>query len=1037
MSHCVAVIGSADHAAEVGGLLDAPWTLHRDPTADIAADCRVLIHQPPEYDALAQLRSRSSAMAIPEPVLVIQSDVADTQTRYALLRAGAMEVLSSGLLNRETLNDALYSARARFAASSQTGLDAKLHEQEQRLVLHLENSPLAAVEWDADFRCIRWTKRAEAMFGWRAEDVTGLRIGEWEFIPEDDRAAVSQIMSNLTQGREAQNISSNRNIRRDGTQGHFEWYNSVRFDAAGQLISVLSLVLDVSERHRAEEDLRHTTSLLRAVTDTAVDPIFAKNATGQMLLVNPAALQMIGKAANEVMGRTALEWLGDNVYSRMLMENDHRVMSSGKTEEVEEVLPTSRGLRTFLAVKSPLRDDSGRVTGLVGIRRDITDSKKAAEALRASEALAQQAAARADAEKGLLDAVLEAAPVGVIVADAQGKLLRTNAANELLWGTIPYSQSIDEYREWKGWWADQSARRGQPLDAHDWAMARALRGEVVRKDLVEVEPFDKPNSRRTIINSGAPVRDQEGRIIGAVVAQMDITDLIKAEDALRESEIRFRALADNISQLAWIADASGEVIWVNQRWSEYTGTTLQQVGRWQWQSLHHPDRLAGVVEKFTHHIRTGLPWEDTFPLRGRDGDYRWFLSRAVPLRDDSGQVTRWFGTNTDITDQRRAEDALREADQRKDEFIAMLAHELRNPLAPVRSAVQMLQKSSSSEPAQLARARDIINRQVAHMSRLIDDLLDVSRIARGKLELQKEVCDFAVIARETAEDYRASLEAAGLSLKVTSTTGPLWVECDPVRIAQMIGNYLQNAGRFTESGGKIEVRLEEDSLRQAARIVVEDNGSGIDPALLAHLFDAFRQADQGLARSKGGLGLGLALTKGLAQLHGGQVTAESAGAGKGAIFTLSLPLTQRRHEQASNLSAAQPFTGRRILIVEDNQDAAETLGLLLELVGHEVKLAFDGSAALPAAREFRPEVVISDIGLPGDMDGYAVARALREEPVFENLWLIALSGYADEESRRRSAASGFDLHLAKPVDFSALESTLAQIAPGQPHAQQV
>ena len=166
------------------------------------------------------------------------------------------------------------------------------------------------MEWDADFRCIRWTKRAEAMFGWRAEDVTGLRIGEWEFIPEDDRAAVSQIMSNLTQGREAQNISSNRNIRRDGTQGHFEWYNSVRFDAAGRLISVLSLVLDVSERPRAEEDLRHTTSLLRAVTDTAVDPIFAKNATGQMLLVNPAALQMIGKAANEVMGRTALEWLG-------------------------------------------------------------------------------------------------------------------------------------------------------------------------------------------------------------------------------------------------------------------------------------------------------------------------------------------------------------------------------------------------------------------------------------------------------------------------------------------------------------------------------------------------------------------------------------------------------------------------------------------------------------------------------------------------------------------------------------------------------
>lgn len=376
-----------------------------------------------------------------------------------------------------------------------------------------------------------------------------------------------------------------------------------------------------------------------------------------------------------------------------------------------------------------------------------------------------------------------------------------------------------------------------------------------------------------------------------------------------------------------------------------------------------------------------------------------------------------------------AQGALSEADRRRDRFIALLAHELRSPLAPVKSAVEILRRLGPTEARQV-RALDLVDRQVTHMARLIDDLLDVSRISRGKLELRLEQCDLGQLARQAADDQRASFDTAQLSLAVDTPKAPVWVDGDPVRLVQLLGSLLQNACRFTREGGRVDVRVgvELDSGRAFAE--VRDTGVGIEPELQRRVFRPFEQADQGLAREKGGLGLGLALAKGLADLHAGDLSVHSDGPGKGASFTLTLPLGPGQQEQTPSNGAHARLgpAGLRILVVDDSQDTAESLGELLELSGHHVALAFDARSALERAKRDAPEVVISDIGLPGDLDGFGLARQLRAEAGFEGVLLVALSGYSDEETRRRSADAGFDFHLAKPPNFKLLEKALESVA---------
>ncbi|HEV3261939.1 MAG TPA: response regulator [Gemmataceae bacterium] len=369
----------------------------------------------------------------------------------------------------------------------------------------------------------------------------------------------------------------------------------------------------------------------------------------------------------------------------------------------------------------------------------------------------------------------------------------------------------------------------------------------------------------------------------------------------------------------------------------------------------------------------------------------------------------------------------------KDQFLAMLAHELRNPLAPILNALHIMRVAGSKAPA-VEQAKGIIDRQVRHMARLVNDLLDVSRIARGRNLLRTQRLDLTRLVLEAGEDYRSALEKAGQELVLDLPPEALWVEGDATRLSQVVGNLLHNAAKFTDParpGGRATLRLAADRAACRAVISVADQGLGIDADLLPHVFETFTQADHSLDRKPGGLGLGLALVKGLVELHGGGVEAASGGVGAGATFTLWLPLAEELTPQQEAPAPAGTAAGcMRILVIEDNADTAATLRLLLQMNGHEVTVAHSGAAGVETARQFRPRVVLCDLGLPGGMDGFAVARALRHDPRTAGVRLICITGYGQDADRRHAREAGFDLHLTKPVDPADLDQVLARMAAG-------
>jgi CheY-like chemotaxis protein/two-component sensor histidine kinase len=369
---------------------------------------------------------------------------------------------------------------------------------------------------------------------------------------------------------------------------------------------------------------------------------------------------------------------------------------------------------------------------------------------------------------------------------------------------------------------------------------------------------------------------------------------------------------------------------------------------------------------------------------------------------------------------------LREADRRKDEFLAMLGHELRNPLGIISNGVQLLQKIGPADP-KLIELQDMIARQVTHTSRLLDDLLDVSRLPRGKIKLVKRPCDLREIVQKTAEDYVSELKEKGLKLELNLPNEPLRTAADSTRLAQTLNNLLQNACKFTEPGGTVWVSLDAENQTHAV-IKVRDNGMGMDPGVLGWVFEPFRQVDESVDRSRGGLGLGLALVKGIVELHGGDVMAASAGHGEGSEFTIRLPLDQNQTPCPGEkvVNGIQP-TSRRILVIEDNVAGAYSMRMVLEDLGHIVEIAHDGAAGINAAQRFRPDVVLCDIGLPV-LDGYVVAKAICQQPIIDKCLLIAISGYARDEERAREA--GFDAHLLKPVEFEKLDALLREQSGG-------
>jgi two-component system CheB/CheR fusion protein len=544
-----------------------------------------------------------------------------------------------------------------------------------------------------------------------------------------------------------------------------------------------------------------------------------------------------------------------------------------------------------------------------------------------------------------------------------------------------------------------------------------------------VDPFEtvrvhKDGRRIHVLLGLSPVRDAEGRVVGASAIAHDITDRKRAEAELRLSEERYRSLVGALTSVVWATDAEGRFVERQSLWEEYTGQPWHAHAGWGWAQAVHPEDRDRIKSAWAQALTVRKPYRGEGRLwHAESGMHRHYVARAVPLLGPDGQVREWVGTITDIEDRKQAENALREAARRKDEFLAMLGHELRNPLAPIRNCLHVLRMPNTSAP-QAERALDTVDRQVVHLTRLVDDLLDVSRISQGKILLRKERLDLVELVRSTVEDHREALTAAGLALELDLAPEPLWVTGDSTRLAQSVGNVLHNALKFTDRGGRVEVGV--STAEDTVVVSVRDDGIGIEPELLARLFEPFSQATPGLDRARGGLGLGLALVRRLLELHGGAVEATSAGSGTGTEIRLRLPLERRPVPvRDTGGSETAPAGSRRCLVIEDNADAAESLALLLQLQGHEVEVAHDGVAGVEKGRVFLPDVVICDIGLPGALDGYGVARAFRDDPDLRGVRLIALTGYGQEDDQRRAREAGFDVHVTKPADPNTLKRLLA------------
>jgi PAS domain S-box-containing protein len=763
------------------------------------------------------------------------------------------------------------------------------------------------------------------------------------------------------------------------------------------------------------QELAQAEERMRSVVNHVVDGIISIDEQGTVTTFNPAAERIFGYAAPEVIGQNVKLLMPHPYHS----EHDGYIANYLRTGQAKiigigrEVVGRRKDGSTFpmeLAISMFRIGERRHFTGIV---RDITDRKRAEEELRQAE----------ERMRSVVNHVID----GIITIDERGLIESFNPAAEQLFGYAraevigqnvkmlmpePYHSEHDHYIR-------SYVTTGQ---AKIIGIGREVVGR--RKD-GSAFPMELAVSAFHI----GPRRYFTGIV-------RDITERKRVMEALRESEERFRLLVEGAQDCAiFLLNLDGLVASWNRGAERIKGYAAEEIIGKNFSIFYTPEDVAAgnPQRELAAALAKGSCEEEGWRVR-RDGSRFWANVIISALQDDAGTHRGFVKVTRDVTERKRLEQELRqrlndlaEADRQKNEFLAMLAHELRNPLAPMRNALHLM-KMPGADGTTVVQAWDMMERQMHQLVRLVDDLLDVSRIIRGKIELRKEPVDLAVAVSRAVETAHPVVESQGHQLSVALPDQPAWVEGDLIRLSQVIANLLTNAAKYTDKAGRIAVTLERESEQAVVR--VRDTGVGIPPELQPRIFDLFVQGDRSLARSQGGLGIGLTLVKRLVEMHGGSVRVASAGAGQGSEFTIWLPVLQNRqhsgHLGAEGVQAhVTDALRKRVLVVDDNVDAAESIAMILRVSDYDVRCVYDGPTVLQVAKAYRPDVVVLDIGLPG-LSGYDVARELREQPEFRRTPLVAVTGYGQEEDRRRSQEAGFDYHLTKPVDPEALQAFVAR-----------
>lgn len=759
-------------------------------------------------------------------------------------------------------------------------------------------------------------------------------------------------------------------------------------------------------------------AFIESVFDVVREPVLVLDAELTVVSANAAYLGHFRVSQDETVDRRLLE-LGNGQWDipglHALLEGVLSENREFKDLEVQREFEAI-GHRTVLLAARKLVHLDGRSTALVLFIEDVTE-RQLTTALLESERRFRQ--------------VIDALPVAIYTTDAEGSITHANPASIRLTGREP-SPDTDRWSvSWKLFMAD-----GTPLPNDKCPMAVALKeGRVLHGGEYLVERPD--GTRRWFCPYPTPIRDADGEVIGGINMLVDITERKEMEEERREEDLRYRSLVEQVKDYAiFRTDPRGIATTWNEGVRRLFGFDEQDfIGK----DVAHliftkEDVLKGVPElELVQAAQVGQVSNDRW-MRRKDGSRFYAMGVTSALRDDDGVLVGYTKVKRDQTTQKRLEDDLRqssaelsEADRRKNEFLATLAHELRNPLAPMQNALRVMKLSNDDADAVRA-ASGLLERQVDHMVRLVDDLLDVSRISRGTITLRRERTNLASIIETVVETARPHFDGVDQEVSLALPSHPVYVNGDPVRLSQVVGNLLNNACKFTGEDGRIALTLESDG-RQAI-LTVQDSGIGISAEHLTRVFDLFTQVDTSLERSAGGLGIGLALVKNMVEQHGGTVTAASDGAGRGSRFVVRLPIMTGALESAISETpdggTSPVATVLRILVADDNLDSAESLSILLKLDGHEIHTAADGVEAVEAAEKLRPHVVILDIGMPR-LNGFEACRAIRKQPWGESILLVALSGWAQDEDRRKSKEAGFNAHLVKPLQHEALLKLLATV----------
>ncbi|HEX7295419.1 MAG TPA: PAS domain S-box protein, partial [Pyrinomonadaceae bacterium] len=798
-------------------------------------------------------------------------------------------------------------------------------------------------------------------------------------------------------------------------RGHLDLNNLANVVGLVAYVFTCSLIIAIGEAARTgQRRTSESREVFRVTLRSIGDGVITTDPQGRITYLNEVAESLTGWSHNDALGEPL-----ERVF-KIMNENTRLPVENPAIKALREGTVVGLANHTVLIKKdgsecpiddsaAPIRNEEGNIFGCVLIFRDVT-----AQRLIERDKAAQLLTAR------LLASIIETSNDAIISKSLESTIQSWNAAAEHLFGYTA-EEAIGKHVS--------LIIPPERMSEEDQIIARLKAGK--RIEHFETERVRKDGQRIIVSLTISPIKDSSGKVVGASKIVRDVTERRRTESE-REN---FVTLVENSTDFIGICDIQGVPFFVNRAGLAMVGLDdIEQARHTQVAEFFFPEDQGFIMNEFFPKVlETGHGEAEVRFRNFKTGEARWMAYKVFTLTDSNNKPVGFATVSQDVTERKRLADDLRrlaidlsDTDRRKNEFLATLAHELRNPLAPMRNMLEVV-KRAESDPQILERAHQTIERQLDQMVRLVDDLLDLSRITHDRLELRRSDVELSSVIQQAVEVARPLIDAAGHHLTIDLPEEPIYLNADRARLAQVFGNLLNNSCKYTKAGGHISVsakRLDNELL-----VTVKDDGLGIPQDKLDTIFDMFMQVDRTSERAQAGLGIGLTLVKRLTEMHGGSIEAKSKGEGEGSEFIVRLPIVNRPSSVVQPSPTADFTAKRRILIVDDNKDSADSLSMLLELTGNEIFTAHDGVEAVAAIEQHRPEVVLLDIGLP-KLDGHEVCRRVREQPWGKDIVVIALTGWGQEDDRRRSEEAGFNGHLVKPVDYDKLLELLSTLTNG-------